>query len=215
GAADPSYAPEESEWSGFGIGPWRPIYPTISIVHVVGEKRPLDELLRELAVTAHQNIVIAPQAGERGKTPITARILNARLEIALNLLADMADLQVVKRGNAWLFTSKVHAAALDARAAPPKEVSTTANPVRSRRQTTLSALQILLHDLIVLQIAEQQRRVAIMQPEQQVKDHDRLQKLEEAVSEITEREKNRRIRERQKPGASPFDPEPMPADKVP
>src|SRR5262249_14906498 len=42
-AADPSYAPEESEWSGFGIGPWRPIYPTISIVHVVGEKRPLDE----------------------------------------------------------------------------------------------------------------------------------------------------------------------------
>lgn len=212
--ADPEYGPYEdtNAWP-FPKGPQ--FYPTIPIVHVIAEKRSMEEVLRELAITAEQNIVLAPQAGEKGKNPITARMLNVRFEIALNLLADMADLRVVKRGNVWLLTSKTHAANLAASPTAPKEPRLSVNPARRRAPTPASDLHVLLHDLVALQIVEQQRRIAIMKPEQQVEDHDRLEKLENAVRELTDREKMRRIRERQQPGASPFDPNPKPADAKP
>ncbi len=222
--ADPNYGPEESDSSGIIPPLASRVYPTISIVHVVSEKRTLDEVLRDLASTAEQNIVLAPQAGEKGKMTVTARMLNVRFEIALKLLADMADLQVVKRGNVWLFTSNVHAATMEAQAEKAQQTGQNAAAESTRGNQPLNTKGVLarqedvhglLLDLLALQIVEQQRRLTILQPDQQVKDHDRLEKLEEAVRELVEREKMRRIENRQKPGASPFNPDPQPVEKKP
>jgi hypothetical protein len=89
--------------------------PHLSLVNVVLEKRPLDEAVHELADLSDFNIVVDARAGDKAKTPVSARFLNTPLDTALRLLADMADLRSVHVDNVLYVTTKENAAALEAR----------------------------------------------------------------------------------------------------
>jgi hypothetical protein len=58
--------------------------------------------------------------GEKGKTAVTARLINVPLDRAVRLLADMADLKAVLLGNVLYVTSKENAAQWEKEAAKPK-----------------------------------------------------------------------------------------------
>lgn len=60
------------------------------------EKRPLQDALQELSELSGFNVVVdARRAGEKAKTPVTARLKDVSLEAAVRILADMAELKPV------------------------------------------------------------------------------------------------------------------------
>jgi hypothetical protein len=69
----------------------------------------LDEAIQELADRTGINIVIDARVMEKARKPVTARFSNARLDTALFVLADMADLQAVPMDNLLYVTSKENA----------------------------------------------------------------------------------------------------------
>jgi hypothetical protein len=87
--------------------------PFLPLAHGEYEKEPLDKVLRELADLAEYNIVVDARVAERAKTPITARFMNAPLDLAVSLLADMAELQPVLQGNILYVTSRENARLLE------------------------------------------------------------------------------------------------------
>jgi len=95
-------------WGGF-VGPFFPL------VNVVLEKTPLEDAVKELADQSGFNVVLDNKAGNKTKTPLTARMLNTPLDTALRLLADMADMAVVHLDNVLYVTAKENAAALESK----------------------------------------------------------------------------------------------------
>jgi hypothetical protein len=82
------------------------------------EKRPLKEALDELAEFAAINVMVDPRVGDKAKTPVTATINNMFVDTAVELLADMADLQVVQKDAVFYLTTKENAARLEAQRKP-------------------------------------------------------------------------------------------------
>jgi hypothetical protein len=70
---------------------------------------PLKDAVGEIAERYDLTVAVSPQAGEARKEPVSARLLNAPADKALELLALQADLRVVRRGTSFLITSKEHA----------------------------------------------------------------------------------------------------------
>jgi len=83
--------------------------PFLPLVHGRFEKTSLDEALKTLAEQSEHNVFLDPKAGEKGKTPVTARMLNLPLDTAVTMLADMADLQAVLQDNAIYVTTRENA----------------------------------------------------------------------------------------------------------
>jgi hypothetical protein len=80
------------------------------LVQAAFEKRPLEAALRELGEwTEDLNIVLDGRAADKAKTPVTARFTNAPIDTAVRLLADMAELKVVRMDNVLYVTSKENA----------------------------------------------------------------------------------------------------------
>jgi hypothetical protein len=79
------------------------------LVSAVVKEKPLSEAIAKIAETYDLTVAVSPQAGEARKEPVSARLLNAPADKALELLALQADLRVVRRGAAFLVTSKEHA----------------------------------------------------------------------------------------------------------
>jgi len=89
--------------------------PHLPLINVVLDKRSLEDAVHELTDLSDLNIVVDTRAGEKAKTPVSARFLNTPLDTALRLLTDMADLSLVHIDNVLYVTTKENAEALEAR----------------------------------------------------------------------------------------------------
>jgi hypothetical protein len=96
-------------------------------VYAIFEKRPLDEALRELSDTAEITVVLnTAQAGERARAPVTATFKNVGVDTAVRLLADLADLKMVRLDNVLYVTTREGAALVEP--AKPEAKSTKKAP---------------------------------------------------------------------------------------
>jgi hypothetical protein len=76
------------------------------LVSFIVKEKPLNETVAEIAKRYDLTVVVSPQAGDARTGFVSARVLNMPAEKALELLALQADLRVVRRGAAFLITSK-------------------------------------------------------------------------------------------------------------
>jgi hypothetical protein len=79
------------------------------LVSVVYKEKPLNEAVADLAEEFELNVVVAPQAGDNRMAFVSARLLNVPADKALELIAIQAELRVVRKGTAFLITSRDHA----------------------------------------------------------------------------------------------------------
>jgi len=86
--------------------------PPVPLVSLIVKEKPLNEVIEKLADQYDLSVVIAPQAGDGRAGFVSARLKNVPPEIALELLAVQSDLRVVRRGSAYLITSREHAEGL-------------------------------------------------------------------------------------------------------
>jgi hypothetical protein len=93
-------------WGEYFLGSVSPV------VHVMIDKVPLEEALTELARQTERNIVLDIRVGKAGRTPVSAKMLNAPLDTSLRLLADMAGLKLMQIDNVYYVTNKKNAAEL-------------------------------------------------------------------------------------------------------
>jgi hypothetical protein len=89
--------------------------PFLPLVYATFEKKPLEDVLKELAEEAECTIVLDPRVAEKARTPLTARFTNTPLDTAVNLLADMVELQPVFQDSVIYVTTPENALRLDAR----------------------------------------------------------------------------------------------------
>jgi hypothetical protein len=82
------------------------------LVSAVFKEKPLNEAVATIAERYDLTAIVTPQAGDARTGFITARLLNVPADRALELLALQADLRVVRKGAAFLITSREHADAL-------------------------------------------------------------------------------------------------------
>lgn len=82
------------------------------LVCALVKEKPLNEVVAKIAETYDLTVVVSPQAGDARTGFVTARLLNVPADKAIELLALQCDLRVVRRGTAFLVTSKDHAAEL-------------------------------------------------------------------------------------------------------
>jgi hypothetical protein len=83
--------------------------PDEVVVSLVVKEKPFNEVVEKLAEQYDLSVVIAPQSGDARTGFVTARLKNQPPEIALELLAVQCDLRVVRKGTAFLITSRDHA----------------------------------------------------------------------------------------------------------
>src|SRR5207245_713576 len=74
----------------------------------------LEQVLRYLSEQSDQVVVLDSRLGEKGKTAVTATMLNAPLDSALFMLAEMANLRPVRLDTMYFVTSRENAEALEA-----------------------------------------------------------------------------------------------------
>ena len=96
-------------WGANYRGPWLPL------VYARFEEVPLQEALRALARQTDTNIVLDTDVGRRARVPVTARLRNAPLGVALRLLANMGGLRAVQVANVVYVTTPPKADRLQAR----------------------------------------------------------------------------------------------------
>lgn len=83
--------------------------PGDALVSLVVKEKPFNEVVEKLAEQYDLSVVIAPQSGDARTGFVTARLKNQPPEVALELLAVQCDLRVVRKGAAFLITSRDHA----------------------------------------------------------------------------------------------------------
>lgn len=96
--------------------------PMPQLVHRIFSKVPLETALRTLSERYNRNIVLAPEAEAKFGMPVTARFVNVPLNAAVETLADMAELAVVRKRNLLYVTTKEQAAELRVEEAPRANV---------------------------------------------------------------------------------------------
>ncbi len=79
------------------------------LVSVILKEKPLNEAVALIAERYDLTVVVLPQSGDARMGFVTARLLNIPADKALELLALQCDLRVVRKGNAFLITSRDHA----------------------------------------------------------------------------------------------------------
>jgi hypothetical protein len=79
------------------------------LVSAVVKNMALSAVLDDLAADYDLTVILSPQAGDQKAAFVTARMLNVPADKAIELLALQADLRVVRRGPAFLVTTKEHA----------------------------------------------------------------------------------------------------------
>jgi len=83
--------------------------PLTPIVWEEFRDEPLDDALQQIADAMDATILLDPRVKEKTGTKIDATLRNVTLDAAVELLADMASLAVVKRGGAYYVTSPENA----------------------------------------------------------------------------------------------------------
>jgi hypothetical protein len=99
-------AAEETKNIGQNIQPNRMREPLVSAIY---KEKALNEALADLAEEYDLNIVVAPQSGDARTGFVSVRMLNLPADKAIELLAIQADLRVIRKGTAYLVTSRDHA----------------------------------------------------------------------------------------------------------
>jgi hypothetical protein len=79
------------------------------LVSAIFKEKPLNEAVAAIAERYDLTVVVSPQAGDAKTGFVTARLLNVPADQALELLALQNDLRVVRKGPAFLITSREHA----------------------------------------------------------------------------------------------------------
>lgn len=79
------------------------------LVSAIFKEKPLNEAVAKIAEMYDLTVIVSPQVGDAKTGFVTARLLNVPADKALELLALQCDLRVVRRGAAFLLTSKDHA----------------------------------------------------------------------------------------------------------
>ena len=79
------------------------------LVTAVFKEKPLNEAVAKVAEMYDLTVIVSPQAADAKAGFVTARLLNVPADKALDLLAVQCDLRVVRKGNAYLVTSRDHA----------------------------------------------------------------------------------------------------------
>jgi len=69
----------------------------------------LEDALKEIELRTDCTIILANQAAESKKTPITARFTNVPVDTAVAAVAEMAGLKMVRNGNVLLVTTAARA----------------------------------------------------------------------------------------------------------
>jgi hypothetical protein len=82
---------------------------TEPLVSTIVKEKPLNEAVAKIAEMYDLTVVVAPQAGDAKTGFVTARLLNVPADKAIELLALQCDLRIVRRGTAFLITSRDHA----------------------------------------------------------------------------------------------------------
>jgi len=88
--------------------------PMPVLIHQFFSKVPLEKALKQISERYAQNIVLAPLAESKRATPITARLVNVPIDVAVETLANIAELKVVRKPNILYVTTKEQAATLRA-----------------------------------------------------------------------------------------------------
>ena len=79
------------------------------LVSAVFKEKPLNEAVASIAERYDLTVAVSPQAGDARMGFITVRMLNLPADRGVELVALQADLRVVRRGAAYLITSREHA----------------------------------------------------------------------------------------------------------
>lgn len=79
-----------------------------TLVSAIYKEKPVNEALADLAEEHDLTITVAPQAADNKAAFVNARLLNVPADKAIEMLALQADLRVIRKGNAFLVTSKDH-----------------------------------------------------------------------------------------------------------
>jgi hypothetical protein len=92
--------------------------PHLPLVSATFDGTPLDEALKELARQSGMNVVVDARVVERAKVPVSARFLNAPLDTAVRVLADMAELKPFPVDNLLYVTARDNADRLEQQQRP-------------------------------------------------------------------------------------------------
>jgi hypothetical protein len=92
-----------------GATPAQPQSPSLPETSLSPERRPLSEILEDLAVETEFNIIQDPRVARQLKTPLTAALRGTPLDTAALILADMAGLRTVLKDNVLYVTTPENA----------------------------------------------------------------------------------------------------------
>jgi type II secretory pathway component GspD/PulD (secretin) len=94
---------------------------TEPLVSLIVKEKPLNETVALLARRYDLSVVVSPQSGDAKTGLVTAQLLNVPADKALELLVVQCDLYVIRKGKAFLITSRAHADELFDEPPVPKE----------------------------------------------------------------------------------------------
>jgi RNA polymerase sigma factor (sigma-70 family) len=112
-----------------GIPEDRPLLP---LVYEEFADRPLAPALRKLATASGFSVVLDRQAAGVKDAKVTADFQNVPVDTAVKVLADLADLGVVRLDNVLYVTSREKAARLQAEQTPPSPAKLVAPPAAAK-----------------------------------------------------------------------------------
>ncbi len=92
------------------------------LVTVSFNEKPLEDALKEIGVHTNRTIVVANQTADAKKTPITARFANVYVDRAVETIAELAGLKMVRKGNVLLVTTAARAKEFDPAPAPQPQM---------------------------------------------------------------------------------------------
>lgn len=98
-----------------GQGEEEPPLVTLPLVTMKFESKSLAQTFNEISERTNTTILLAPQVAEVAKATISAKLINTPIDRAISLLAEMGELRMVRKGNAYLVTSIDRAKAIEPR----------------------------------------------------------------------------------------------------
>jgi hypothetical protein len=87
------------------LGRQRNVGESAALVQHLANKEPLADLLDHLATRYGRTVIVAPQVGEKAQIPVTLKLLNVPFDLAVLMVAETADLKVVRKDGALLVTT--------------------------------------------------------------------------------------------------------------
>jgi hypothetical protein len=87
------------------LGRQRNVGESAALVQHIANKEPLADLLDHLGTRYGRTVIVAPQVGEKAQIPVTLKLLNVPFDLAVLMVAETADLKVVRKDGALLVTT--------------------------------------------------------------------------------------------------------------